>query len=45
MESKPGVLSELQEVVQHILEVLLVPHSSSLPHGWRKGIKKIQSKE
>lgn len=40
MKSKPGVLSELQEVVQHISEVPLVPHPFQLSHGWEKEIKK-----
>lgn len=43
MESKPGVLSELQEVVQHISEVPLVPHPSGLSYSWKK-IKKHKAK-
>lgn len=38
MERKPGVLSELQEVVQRISEVPLVPHPSGLPYSWKKRI-------
>ena len=44
MESKPGVLSELQEVVQHISEVPLVPQPSGLSYSWKKEIKKHKAK-
>lgn len=44
MESKPGVLSELQEVVQRISEVPLVPQPSGLSYSWKKEIKKHKAK-
>lgn len=44
MESKPGVLSERQEVVQHISEVPLVPQPSGLSYSWKKEIKKHKAK-
>lgn len=39
MKCKPGVLSELQEVVQHISEVPLVSHPSGLPYSWKREFK------
>lgn len=44
MESKPGVLSERQEVVQRISEVPLVPQPSGLSYSWKKEIKKHKAK-
>lgn len=44
MESKPGVLSERQEVVQRISEVPLVPQPSGLSYSWKKKLKNTKLK-